>query len=353
MTAKVYGQNYAPAVVALGLNPSGEPVPLLTDASGRSEVILTGSSAYGSGTLTSDATAPSNGDTVTIGSVTYTFKTALTTSPAAVPYEVLIGVSAAVALDNLKSAINATAGAGTTYGTGTTAHPDVTATTNTDTTQVVEAKTPGIIADIATTETSSHLSWGSATLTGGKFSRLLTDSDGNLQVAAFSNSVLTPSSLTRPADTTAYSALDTVSDSTSAPTVMEFTGMARANGGTGTIVKARLVTDQSTNAARFRVHLFHTSPTAINDNSPFTFLAADRNKRVGTIDFPAMATEGTGSDGASAMRPSADGAYAPPNLWYKCAAEDTKLYGILETLDAFTPASGQLFWVELGADGLS
>lgn len=115
-------------------------------------------------TLTSDATAPSNNDTVTIGGYVYTFKTTLTGAK----WEVLIGASAAEALDNLKSAINATAGAGTTYGTGTPAHPSVTATTNTNTTQVVEARNAGTEANaIATTETSSHLSWGAGTLAGG------------------------------------------------------------------------------------------------------------------------------------------------------------------------------------------
>lgn len=119
-------------------------------------------------TITSDATAPSDGDEVVIGDVTYTFKTALTTDPAAVPYEVLIGVSAAVALDNLKSAINATAGEGSTYGTGTVAHPLVTATTNANTTQVIEAITAGSAGNaIATTETSEHLAWGDTTMLGG------------------------------------------------------------------------------------------------------------------------------------------------------------------------------------------
>lgn len=118
-------------------------------------------------TLTSDATAPNDDDTVTIGSTVYTFKTTLSTGPA-VPFEVLIGASAAEALDNLKSAINASAGAGTTYATGTTAHPDVTATTNTDTTQVIEAKEGGAASNaIATEETSDHLSWGDTTMDGG------------------------------------------------------------------------------------------------------------------------------------------------------------------------------------------
>jgi len=115
------------------------------------------------GTLTSDATAPSDGDTVTIGSTVYRFKTTL-----AQAYDVLIGASAAAALDNLKSAINGTAGEGSTYGTGTVAHPTVTATTNTDTTQVVEAITAGGAGNlIATTENGTHTSWGAATLLTG------------------------------------------------------------------------------------------------------------------------------------------------------------------------------------------
>lgn len=114
-------------------------------------------------TITSDATAPADGDTVVIGDITYTFKTALTTDPAIVPYEVLIGESAAVALDNLKLAINKGAGEGTNYSTGTVAHPLVTATTNTNTTQVIEAKTAGVAAnEIALSETSDHLTFGEA-----------------------------------------------------------------------------------------------------------------------------------------------------------------------------------------------
>jgi len=114
-------------------------------------------------TLTSDATAPSNNETVTIGGIMYTYKTTLTPAP----FEVLIGASAAVALDNLKSAINVDGTPGV-YGAGTTLHPQVTATTNTNTTQVVQAIAAGTAGNsIATTETSAHLSWGAATLAGG------------------------------------------------------------------------------------------------------------------------------------------------------------------------------------------
>ena len=170
-----YAQKYPDAAVLLATTAAGEPVPPVAGADGnllpgftpdmRFTLPVTDSLDFDTGTLTSDATAPGDGDTVVIGSVTYTYKTTLSTGPA-VPYEVLIGVSAAVALDNLKSAINGTAGAGTTYGTGTVAHPDVEATTNSNTEQVVVARTAGVIDAIATTETSSHLSWGAATLEG-------------------------------------------------------------------------------------------------------------------------------------------------------------------------------------------
>lgn len=109
------------------------------------------------------------GEKVTVGLAhprTYTFVEALS-SPAR-PDEVLLGASTAEALDNLKSAINASAGEGTTYSTGTTAHLDVTATTNTDTTQVVQAVLGGLDGNlIAVSKTMANGSWGAAVLAGG------------------------------------------------------------------------------------------------------------------------------------------------------------------------------------------
>lgn len=120
--------------------------------------------------LTTDTTAPANNSIVTIDDVIYTFVTTLSTGPA-VPYEVLIGASAATALDNLKSAINGTAGEGTTYSTGTEPHPTVVATDNTDTTQKVVARVPGVdanaIVTTASTDPDSHLDWADTTLGGG------------------------------------------------------------------------------------------------------------------------------------------------------------------------------------------
>lgn len=149
-------------------------------------------------------------------------------------------------------------------------------------------------------------------------------------------------SFSRPADTTAYAAKDAVSDSTSSPTVLSF-DLARVAAGSGYIVRALLITNQSTCTARFRLHLFRTSPTAINDNSPQTLLWANRTASASYIDFSACATEGTGSDCAQSLNDTV-------RLPVIFAGGSTTIYGLLETLDAFTPASGQSFTIKLNAD---
>jgi hypothetical protein len=114
--------------------------------------------------LTSDATNVADGDTVTINTTVYRFKDTFLQ-----PYDVKIGASAAISLDNLKLAVNATAGSeGVTYAVGTLAHPTVVAYTNTDTVQSFAARLPGITANTyPTTETSAHLAWADTTLGGG------------------------------------------------------------------------------------------------------------------------------------------------------------------------------------------
>lgn len=155
---------------------------------------------------------------------------------------------------------------------------------------------------------------------------------------------------TRPSDTTAYAAKDVVCNSTSSPTVITFADFARVNAGSGIIVRARLFTDKKDVTAQFRLHLFHTAPTAINDNAPYTLLYANAANRIGQLDFPAMATEdATNSTSSAAMRPAADGSAGPPNLWFQAASGSRAIYGVLETLTGFTPASGQKFYVELAA----
>lgn len=112
-----------------------------------------------------------NTETVTVGTTdgatpaVYTFKTALASA-----YDVLRGATAAVSAQNLISAINHSAGEGTTYGTGTAANFDVAAVVLPVLSQAqVVALTPGAAGNaIASTETLANGSWAhAATLDGG------------------------------------------------------------------------------------------------------------------------------------------------------------------------------------------
>jgi hypothetical protein len=106
---------------------------------------------------------PSDGNTVTIDGVTYTFRT----SPDEAN-EIDIGAAATNSIDNLIAAINGAAGEGTLYGTGTEAHPTVLAAAGSGDTMDVTARTAGTVGNsIATTKVGADLAWGAATLTGG------------------------------------------------------------------------------------------------------------------------------------------------------------------------------------------
>jgi hypothetical protein len=117
-----------------------------------------------SGTLDLATNIPSPGDTVVIGSVTYTFQASLASAN-----DVLVGTDGDESIANLINAVNAGPGEGTVYGTGTTEHPDVNAFAGTSADEMdVEAKVKGTAGNsITTTTTISGATWSNATLTGG------------------------------------------------------------------------------------------------------------------------------------------------------------------------------------------
>lgn len=119
-------------------------------------------SAYNS--ISAD-TNPINGQTVTIGSVVYTFRSAINN---ATPYEVAVGIDVGTSLANLDAAINAGAGSGTLYSSATTAHPDVTSST-TLTTLTITSKLAGVLGNstAACSESSNLAAWAHGNLYGG------------------------------------------------------------------------------------------------------------------------------------------------------------------------------------------
>lgn len=171
-----------------------------------------------------------------------------------------------------------------------------------------------------------------------------------VEVSGFSAGALTvetaaygpaSASITRPANTDAYSAGDVVSNSTTAPTVLEFANIGPA-GGRVVLQAAALRIDVAavpSGMGSFRLHLYTISPTAINDNAAFNLPAADRSKYAGFVE---LATPQDLGD----------------TLWsqteyvgrlVKLEAASTSLYGILETRGAFTPSSGTIKTVRLSA----
>lgn len=149
----------------------------------------------------------------------------------------------------------------------------------------------------------------------------------------------------RPGDTAAYAAKDVVSNSTVGTTLMRFQNIARALGKGGYITKARVITDNKTFLPRLRLWLYTVNnPSVQPDNAPFRLLWANRATRIGYIDFDALATEdGTNSDSASSLR-------ADVRLAFTCDPASRDLYGVIETLDAATPASAQNFRVDLESE---
>jgi hypothetical protein len=117
------------------------------------------------GAITRTATNVSDGDTVTLGASTYTFKTALTPANG----EVLIGADSTASLLNLARAINNSGGTpGTDYQVAA-ANASASAGTIAGTVLPITALTAGTAGNsIALSETSAQLSVSAATLLGGR-----------------------------------------------------------------------------------------------------------------------------------------------------------------------------------------
>lgn len=214
-----------------------------------------------------------------------------------------------------------------------------------------------IITDIGATNETAPASDTAASGLNGRLQRvaqrlttMLTGiilAAGENHIGAVGGQLVTVSgTFTRPADTTAYTIGDAVGDSTSALAVLTLSNVARAVGGSGYIVGARLETNLKSITPRFRVRIFNASnPTKSNDNAAFKSVYADASKRLARLDLPAMITpaDTTNSD----MSSSEDNQLRIP---FACGGATRDLYVLFETLDAFTPASGQSFTFTLTVD---
>lgn len=108
---------------------------------------------------------PLNDETTTLGSRTYTWKTTLTGAAD----EILIGADVAAALTNIIAAVNAGAGVGIQYGTGTVANIDIFASVLPEPQGLFTATAIGTAGNAqASTETLTNGSFNNATCVGGE-----------------------------------------------------------------------------------------------------------------------------------------------------------------------------------------
>lgn len=158
--------------------------------------------------------------------------------------------------------------------------------------------------------------------------------------------VIASATITRPANTTQYTAGDTITGTS--PALLTFSSAFRVNSGTGYVVKAQLTKNNATTtAALFRLHLWKATPSfsVASDNAAFTLLYADVADHLGYIDFTSFATEGSGSDCVTSL---VVGSGLPLAAFALSGAQTLK--GLLVAEDVYTPASGEQFTITLTID---
>ncbi len=144
--------------------------------------------------------------------------------------------------------------------------------------------------------------------------------------------------ITRPADSNAYTANDAFANSTSSPENGGFTlfNMARAPGGSGTITDAVFSTSISM-ALQGEIWLFDQAVTATNDNAALSVSDADILNLVGVIPFN---TVDVGAANAISYVTNI-------GIGYTCAPTSQNLRFLVKVINAPTPGSAEVLSVRL------
>ena len=165
--------------------------------------------------------------------------------------------------------------------------------------------------------------------------------DGSYSVGVAGTAFRSALTITRPDNTTAYTAGDVIGIADSgtpanAGSAIHTLSNIGPSGGYVLIQSVRLMIGNTSIPAgmgAFRLHLYMESPTAILDNAAFDLVSGDVGKYAGYIDLPAP------QDFGSILVTQAD----YPGTLIKLAAGSTSLFAELETRVAYTPASGTLY----------
>lgn len=163
-------------------------------------------------------------------------------------------------------------------------------------------------------------------------------SDNNSSFTVDGKAYRTTVTITRPSNTTAYTAGDVVGD-TGGSAILTFTN-AGPSGGFVIVQSVSLVFSDAfvpSGMGAFRLHLYSVSPTAIADNAPFDLMSAERATYMGYLDLSAPL------DFGSSLYTQVD----YPGRLIKLAAASTTFYAELETRGAYTPLSASTIEVRM------
>lgn len=180
----------------------------------------------------------------------------------------------------------------------------------------------------------------------GRENWALTSSSGPGILRAMRNSTfdrVSVAELIRPANATAYGANQIIG--AALPTPLVFLQAGRSANASGYVRSVRVLTNQSSCVAVLTLWLYNV-PTfsAQADQATFQNLWLERKMCVGSILMPALQQYGS-SDYALA-----ESWFESSEKIFQCGSVNNNLYGQLTTGTIFTPASGQIFRVELGCN---
>lgn len=203
----------------------------------------------------------------------------------------------------------------------------------------VKADVATVKADIATVKTDVA---GILADTGGTLTAQLAAGEAHIgSVGGHAKTI--QASFTRPNDTTTYGGGDVVSNSTSAPAVITFSGAARASGGSGVLLGASVVDSANqTLAGVFELWVFHTAPTPTNDNAAITFTDAELLNLVAIVpintNYVGLATAGAGGNRV----------YDSDRVdkSFVCVGS-ANLFGVLVVRNAYVPVAQEIFSINL------
>lgn len=156
-------------------------------------------------------------------------------------------------------------------------------------------------------------------------------------------------SFTRPSDTTTYAIGDAMTNSTSAPSVLTFSGVAPWGSHVMVIGVTIHTSSAPTLSPFFDLRLFNTTFTAVNDNSAFTLTDAEGLTGAGGISVFSVYT-------ATNNQQVSNHALATPiklrDRLDSDASTSGSLFGMLVAANAYVPTSAEVFTIGLFLDRL-